>query len=161
MSTNTKLLQDVTQYYKNITSPIGANARIQRDIQLWTIQKMLTSYKKKTRETSRGTRKERTLDGQSLVYDATAVQLWSTESSPRFKLQELNMQVQGSQNSLTSDEVRAKWRATTSTRVIINPSQKAWKLCREHRHTEAGKEAVSKANIAKPIIQAQITNPWD
>jgi len=32
MSTITKLPQDVTQYYKNITSPIGANARIQRDI---------------------------------------------------------------------------------------------------------------------------------
>jgi len=33
MSTITKLSQDVTQYYKNITSPIGANARIQRDVQ--------------------------------------------------------------------------------------------------------------------------------
>jgi len=27
-STATKLLQDVIQYYKNITSPIGATARI-------------------------------------------------------------------------------------------------------------------------------------
>jgi len=31
---NYKLLPDVTQYYKNITSSIGANARIQRDIQV-------------------------------------------------------------------------------------------------------------------------------
>jgi len=30
MSTITKLSPDVTQYYKNITSPIGANERIQR-----------------------------------------------------------------------------------------------------------------------------------
>jgi len=30
-STITKLSQDVIQYYRNITSPIGANARIQRD----------------------------------------------------------------------------------------------------------------------------------
>ena len=30
MSVVTKLSPDVTQYYKNITSPIGANARIQR-----------------------------------------------------------------------------------------------------------------------------------
>jgi len=33
MNTITKLSQDVTQYYKNITSPIDANARIQSDIQ--------------------------------------------------------------------------------------------------------------------------------
>jgi len=32
--TNTNLSHDVTQYYKNITSSIGVNARIQRDIQL-------------------------------------------------------------------------------------------------------------------------------
>jgi len=32
MNTVTKLSQDVTQYYKNITSPIGANSRIQSDI---------------------------------------------------------------------------------------------------------------------------------
>jgi len=54
MSIITKLSQHVTQYYKNVTSPIGTNARIQRDIQVWTIQKALTSYKRKTRETSSG-----------------------------------------------------------------------------------------------------------
>ena len=53
MSTFTKFSQNVTQYYKNITSPIGANARILRDIQLRTVQKALISYKRKTRETSR------------------------------------------------------------------------------------------------------------
>jgi len=41
MGTITKLSPDVTQYYKNITSSIDANARIQRDVQLWTIQKRL------------------------------------------------------------------------------------------------------------------------
>jgi len=34
MSTITKLSPVVTQYYKNITLPIGANARIQGDIQV-------------------------------------------------------------------------------------------------------------------------------
>jgi len=29
---NYKVITDVTQYYKNITSQIGANAKIQRDI---------------------------------------------------------------------------------------------------------------------------------
>jgi len=33
MSTITRLSQDVTQYYKNITSPIDANAKIQGNIQ--------------------------------------------------------------------------------------------------------------------------------
>jgi len=33
-STITKLSQDVAKYYKNITSPIGANAGIQKGIQL-------------------------------------------------------------------------------------------------------------------------------
>jgi len=32
MSIITKLSPDVTQYYKNITSPISASARIQRDV---------------------------------------------------------------------------------------------------------------------------------
>jgi len=36
MSTITKLSHDVTQYYKNITSPVGVIVRIQRDIQLFT-----------------------------------------------------------------------------------------------------------------------------
>ena len=53
MSTIIKLSQDVTQYYKNITSPIGVNVRIQSGIQSWTVQRMLTSHKGKTREPSR------------------------------------------------------------------------------------------------------------
>ena len=31
---NYKVSKDMTQHYKNITSPTGANTRIQRDIQL-------------------------------------------------------------------------------------------------------------------------------
>jgi len=34
VSTLTKLLPDETQYYTNISSPIGANARIQGDVQV-------------------------------------------------------------------------------------------------------------------------------
>ena len=55
MSTIIKLSQDVTQYYKNITSLTGANVRIQRDIQLRTVQKEAQSHnRKKTLELSRG-----------------------------------------------------------------------------------------------------------
>jgi len=68
MSTITKLSQDVTQYYKNITSPIGANERIQRDTQLRTVQKELTSHRGKTREPSRGAWKDGVSDGLPLIH---------------------------------------------------------------------------------------------
>jgi len=44
----------VTKYYNNITLPIGLFVRIQGDIQWWIVQNALTSYKRKTRGTSRG-----------------------------------------------------------------------------------------------------------
>jgi len=51
-------------------------------------------------ENSRGeqrTWKDRVPDGQLLVHDATFAQLCSPGSPPRFKLQDMNMQVQESQ----------------------------------------------------------------
>ena len=34
------------------------------------------------------------------------------------------------------------------------------KSCCEHKHTQAGNEALSKVSVTKPIVQAQITNLW-
>jgi len=78
MSTITKLSQDVIQYYKNITSPIGANMRIQRDIQILTVQKMLTSDKRKTREMSKGAGRKRILDGLLEIHAFTVSFLSAT-----------------------------------------------------------------------------------
>ena len=52
MSTITRLSQDMTQYYKIITSPIGANARIQRDI-IMNGARDVQELQKKTQEMSR------------------------------------------------------------------------------------------------------------
>jgi len=54
---------------------------------------------KKTRELRRRSWKEKTPNGQPLIYYATTAQLWSTGSSPRSKLWDLGMQVQGSQKA--------------------------------------------------------------
>ena len=51
-STITKLSQDVTQYYKNIASPIGAKVRIGNTIMNSTT--CAHEYKRKTRESSMG-----------------------------------------------------------------------------------------------------------
>jgi len=50
MSTIIKLSQDVTQYYKNIISPIGANGRIQWD----TIMNSTKSAQELQKENWRG-----------------------------------------------------------------------------------------------------------
>ena len=120
MSTITKLSPSVTQYYKNITSPIGANVRIQGDIQVWIVQKEAQSHNRKTLEPSRGPER----------IGLWTVCRWSTlplrnsdqqpEESTRSKLQDLDMRIQGSQNSPASSDANAKWRALISIRVSIN-----------------------------------------
>jgi len=75
MSTITKLSQDVTQYYKNITSPIRVIARIQRDIQICTVQKSAHELQKKNSRDEQGALKDRALDGLSMIH-ASAVYLW-------------------------------------------------------------------------------------
>ena len=72
MSTITKLSQDVTQYYKNITSPIGANVRIQRDVQVWTVQKALTSLQRENSRDAQGAWKDRALDGLLGIHASAA-----------------------------------------------------------------------------------------
>jgi len=54
MSTITKLSPDVTQYYKNITSLIGVNTKIQRDVQEWTVQGALMSLQKENSRDAQG-----------------------------------------------------------------------------------------------------------
>ena len=62
---STMLSQNMIQYYMNITSSRGAKYELQWDIQEWTEQKELTSYKKESREPSnRGWRKD---SGRSTV----------------------------------------------------------------------------------------------
>ena len=45
--------------------------------------------------------------------------------STRSKLQDLDIRIQGSQNSPTSGVGNTKWRAKISTRVSINPNKRA------------------------------------
>ena len=135
MSTITKLSSDVTQYYKNITSPIGANARIQRDVQVWTVQGHSRVYREKTRETRRGVEKDRASDGLLEIY-ATPILLKSElGESTCSKLRDLNIQIQGSQNSPMISKMSAKWRAGRSTCVSINPSPRT---CIENRLISIG-----------------------
>ena len=120
--TITKLSQDVTQYYKNTTSPICANARIQSDIQVWAVQKTPTSYRKKTRETRRGPRR---IGLQTVSRWSMLALLWSaTGRIHKLKLWDLDMKIQRSQSSPTSGDANAKWRAKISTRVSINLNYK-------------------------------------
>jgi len=65
MSTITKLSQDVTQYYNNITSPIGAIARIQGDITMMNSTKCPHELQKKKSKDEQGAWKGRVLDWPS------------------------------------------------------------------------------------------------
>jgi len=97
MSTIIKLSPDVTQYYINITSPIGAIKRIQRDIQVWIVQRALTSYRKKTWETSRGVGG---IGSQTICRCSTLPLRYSDQQlgeSTSSKLWDLNMRIQESQ----------------------------------------------------------------
>jgi len=113
----------VTHYYKNITSSIGANARIQRDIQLWTVQKALTSHKRKTREPS-GTWKDKASDGLPIIHASLRISYQQPGESTSSKLRDPDMRIQGSQNSPTSGVANAKWLAGINTCISINPSYK-------------------------------------
>jgi len=71
-STSTKLSQDVTQYYKNIVSPIGAKVRIGN-----TIMNSTTCAHELQKENSRvehGAWKKRTPNGLLLIHYATIAQ---------------------------------------------------------------------------------------
>ena len=123
MSTITKLSQDVTQYYKNIISPIGANARVQRDIQLWTVQKALTSYKRKVERQARGAGR---IGPQTINCWSTTLLLRNSDQQkvhygPNSGIWTCRFRV--GRSNLTSGKLSAKWRARIGMHASINLSQ--------------------------------------
>jgi len=57
-------------------------------------------------------------------------------------------------------KISAKWRAQVTTRVSINLLKSMyWKSYREHRHTRAGSEVLSKVNVTKLVVQPQNYRP--
>ena len=59
----TKLSYDVIQYYNNIISPIGTNARIKEMYKNEQYKRRSRVNRRKTRETHRGAQKDGALDG--------------------------------------------------------------------------------------------------
>ena len=155
MSTITKFSLNVIQYYKNITSPIGANVRIQRNIQLKIVQNMLMNYKRKTRETSRGL-EGWALDGLPMIH-ASAVHLWLTSG----RIYKLRVSRAGHEDPGES-ELPNEWYgecyvACMNKHSCIDKSESNsmhWKSCHEHSRTGAGNETSSEVNMAEPVIQA-------
>ena len=145
MNTITKLSQDVTQYYKNITSPIDANARIQSDIQSWTVQKALTSHEMETWELSRGPGRiwpQTVCQWLTLLLRISNQQLRESTSS---KLQNLDMRIQWSQK-LPNEWCTECQVAYRDKYTCINKSESKsmyWNPRCEHRHTGASRELVN------------------
>ena len=154
MSTITKLSPNMTQYYKNITSPIGAIVRIQRDIQVCAVQRSPTSYKRKTQETSRGPRRVGSWTGLSLIHYASATPLWLTTGRIH-KLQTLGSQHEDPRES----ELHNEWwfecqMACVDRHMCIDKSKlndMHWKSCREHRHTIHEREISIELRVNKSI----------
>ena len=68
MSTITKLSPEVTQYYKNITSPIDANARItNRYTSMNSIKGAHELHKENSRD-EQGVWKDKVLDGLPMIH---------------------------------------------------------------------------------------------
>jgi len=96
------------QYYKNITSLIGANAKIQRDVHMWIVQRRSRVYRRKTRETRRGAKRMglwKVCWRSTLPLHLSGQQLGE---STRSKLWDLDMRIQGSQNSPANGDANAK-----------------------------------------------------
>ena len=72
MSTITKLSLGVTQYYKNITSPIGANVRIQKRYIIMNGTKGAHESQRENSRAEQGAREDRVLDGLPMFYTTDA-----------------------------------------------------------------------------------------
>jgi len=138
MSTIIKLSQDVTQHYKNITSPICTNERIQEIYNYEQYERCSRVIKGKLESlTGVPGRKGlwmanswsttlllRNSDHQE-VHQGSSSKIWTCRSK-------------GVRNSPASGVMNAKWRAGTSTRVSINSNQKhvlktvSWVYTPEH-----------------------------
>ena len=124
MSTITKLSPEVIKYYMNITSQICAIARLQRDVQVWTVHRHSRVYKRKTREAHRGAWKDRASDGLLRIH-ASAAPLWSATGGTHT----LQAPWPGHEDPGESDETpqasgdtKARWRAEISISVSIKPN---------------------------------------
>ena len=122
MSTITKLSPEVIQYYMNITSLICAIARIQVDVQVWTVQRQAQSHNRKTLEPNNGAWKDGAPDGLLEIH-ATAAPLWSATG----RIHTLQAPWPGHEDPGESDETpqasgeaKAKWRARVSISKAIN-----------------------------------------
>ena len=83
-----------------------------------TVQMRAQSHNRKTLEPSKGVRKVRASNDFPMIHASTA-HLWSaTEKIYNLQAWDLDIRIQGSQNSPTS--ANAKWRAKISTRASIN-----------------------------------------
>ena len=101
MSIITKLSQDVTQYYKNITSPIGANTEYKKIYNYEQYKRCSRVTKRKIREFSKGPERK----GLWTVCRWFTLPLRISDQQPdqqpgestNFKLYDLDMQIQESQ----------------------------------------------------------------
>jgi len=72
MSTITKLSQDVTQYYKNITSPDRRKCENTKRYAIINCTNKGSGHKRKTLETSKGVWKDRASDGIPMIHASAA-----------------------------------------------------------------------------------------
>ena len=70
---NYKVITRCDKYYKNITSPIGANARIQEMYKYEQYKWHSRVYRRKTREMRKGAWKDRALDGLLEIHASAAL----------------------------------------------------------------------------------------
>ena len=145
MSTITKLSQIVTQYYKNITSPIGTNTRIQREIQYEQYNRCSRVSKEKLERWAKGPRRtesQTVCRWSTLQLRISDQQLGESRSS---KLWDLDMRIQGSQKLPNEwcGEGQVAYRDKYTCIDKSNQKNMYWKLCREHMHTGVDREIVS------------------
>ena len=140
MSTITELSPEVIQYYRNITSLICAIARLQADVQIWTVQRHSRVYKRKTREAHRG-QKDSASDGQLEIH-ATAAPLWSATGG----IHTLQAPWPGHENPGESDE-------TPQASVIESQVAKQDKYKWLWNRIQVERQDMNKYNIIKPEIQ--------
>ena len=82
------------------------------------------SLEKENSRDAQGGWKDRASDGLLEIQATAALLSQQLGEYTRSKLQDLDMRIQGSQNSLASGDTNAKWRAKISTRVAINSNHK-------------------------------------
>jgi len=138
-----EIVRNITAYVL-LSSKLGLMA-FGPTIQVWTVQKELSSHERETREPSRelGRIGPQKVCRWSCFCCASLISNRENPQAPSSGI--WTYRSGGVRNSPMNGVVNAKWRAGTSTRVSINLNQKSmyWKSCHEHRHTGVGIEIVS------------------